>query len=108
MMHRKFNENEIFISGYAKLPSNITASKLYEVIALVVLVDKKTGKILEAECTLSTRLGRDFVNYILIGKNINDVEKISKEMDEKYFGTAQKAVVTAFKNCKKKYDSITF
>jgi hypothetical protein len=27
-------------------------------------------------------------------------------MDEKYFGSAQKAVVTAFKNCKKKYDAI--
>jgi len=107
MMHRKFKDNEIFISGYAKLPSNITASKLYEVIALVVLLDKNTGDILDAECTLSTRLGRDFVNYILIGNNINDVEKISKEMDEKYFGTAQKAVVTAFKNCKKKYDSIS-
>jgi hypothetical protein len=72
----------------------------------VVLVDRKTGEILDAECTLSTRLGRDFVNYILIGNNINDVEKINKEMEEKYFGSAQKAVVTAFKNCKKKYDAI--
>ena len=107
MIHREFNDNEIFVSGYAKLPSNITASKLYEVIAVVILVDKNTGDILDAECTLSTRLGRDFVNYILIGKNIKDVEIINKEMDEKYFGTAQKAVVTAFKNCKKKYDSIS-
>jgi len=106
MIHREFKDNEIFISGYAKLPSNITASKLYEVIAVVILVDKNTGNILDAECTLSTRLGRDFVNYILIGNNIKDVENISKEMDEKYFGSAQKAVVTAFKNCKKKFDSI--
>ncbi|SRR6056297_991602 len=102
-MHRTFSKNEIFLSGYAKLPSNITASKLYEEIAVCIVVDRNTGEIRDAECTLSTMLGREFVNDIVIGSNIKDLEKANKVLENKYHGSAQKAIITALKNCQKKF-----
>jgi CheY-specific phosphatase CheX len=97
---------EIFLTGYAKLPSNITASKMYEVIAVGLLIKSETGEILEAECTLSTQLANKFVSRMLVGKNINQMEEIENVIDISYFGSAKKAIKTAAQNCKKKYDSI--
>ncbi|HAE43860.1 MAG TPA: hypothetical protein DCG34_13250 [Clostridiales bacterium] len=97
---------EIFLTGYAKLPSNITASKMYEVIAVGLLIKSATGEILEAECTLSTALANKFVARMLVGRNINRMEEIENVIDSSYFGSAKKAIKTAIQNCKKKFDSI--
>ena len=73
---------------------------------MCIVVDKETGSIKDAECTLSTMLGREFVNNIIIGRNINNLEAINKILEDKYHGSAQKAIITALRNCKKKYDSL--
>ncbi|KUK74116.1 MAG: hypothetical protein XD91_0164 [Clostridiales bacterium 38_11] len=99
---------EIFVTGYAKLPTNITASKMYEVIAVGLLIKSETGEILEAECTLSTQLANKFVSRMLVGNNINQMDEIENVIDISYFGSAKKAVKTAVQNCKKKFDSIFF
>jgi CheY-specific phosphatase CheX len=97
---------EIFVTGYAKLPTNITASKMYEVIAVGLLIKSETGEILEAECTLSTQLANKFVSRMLVGKNINQMDEIENVIDISYFGSAKKAIKTAAQNCKKKFDAI--
>jgi len=99
-------QNEIFISGYAKLPSQITASKLYEVIAIGLIVDKESGKILNADCSLATKIAVEFVKDLLLGENLNDIEAINEKIHKYYFGSAKKALVTAISSCKKKYDEI--
>jgi hypothetical protein len=98
--------DEIFITGYAKLPSNITATKMYEVIAMGILINTYTGEIIEVDCTLSTEIGKKFISKILKGKNLNDIEEIENIIDISYFGSAKKAIKTAVQNCKKKYDSL--
>ena len=98
--------DDIFVTGYAKLPSNITATKMYEVIAVGLLIKTYTGEIIEAECTLSTSLANRVVAGILIGKNIREMDDIEHELDVTYFGSAKKAIKTAVQNCKKKFESI--
>jgi len=104
-MNEKFAD-EIFVTGYAKLPSNITATKLYEVIAVGLLIRTQTGEIIEAECTLSTSLANRVVSGILMGMNIKQIDEIEYLIDTTYFGSAKKAIKTAVQNCKKKYESI--
>jgi hypothetical protein len=98
--------DEIIITGYAKLPSNITARKLYEVIAVALLVNTHTGVIVEADCTLSTNLAKNFTNDMLRGRSLNNMEDIEYTIDTAYFGSAKKAIKTAVQNCKKRYDSL--
>lgn len=99
-------ENEIFISGYAKLPNQITASKLYEVIAIALIIDRNSGKIINADCSLATKLSVDFVRNLLINENINKIEKIQERFNNYYFGSAKKALITAILSCKRKFDEI--
>lgn len=101
------NRNEIFISGYAKLPSNITASKLYEVIAVGLIVNKEDGTIIDSDCSLATSMAIDYVKGILKGENINKFEQIEKKINNHYYGSAKKSLISALFNCKRKFEEIT-
>lgn len=99
-------KNEVFLTGYAKLPEGITARELYGVVALAITVDKKTGEILDAEPTLSTYLGRSFVKDLLVGENITDLNTIEAKVQKHYFGSAKKAILTTIKSCHKTFNKI--
>ena len=94
----KERENTIFLTGYAKLPTAITAEKLYQVIAIGVEVDPNTGIIIDADCTLATELGRNFFKKVTVGHNLETGdEALIKEFERRYHGSARKAVITALK-----------
>lgn len=97
---------EIFISGYAKLPTGTTAEELYKVIAVGILVDKNTGDILDADCTVVTDVAKKLIKKILIGKNILNFEEIEKIINERYFGNVKKALISSTKKCHDKFKVI--
>lgn len=88
----------IFITGYAKLPTSITAEKLYKVIAIGVEIDPKTGIIVEADCTLATEVGRNFLKKLIKGYCLFDgIDSLIKIIETRYYGSARKAIITALK-----------
>lgn len=95
--------NEIFVTGYAKLPQGITATEMYTVIAVGMLVDANTGVIIDVDCSLITSVARNFVKKLMCGRNINDLDKIEAVFNDKYHGSARKALISAFKTCNEKY-----
>lgn len=97
---------EIFVTGYAKLPKGITATELYRVIAVGLIVDKNTGIIVDADCSLVTRVAKEFFREIVIGKSLNEYQEIHDEFKDKYFGSAKKALISALKTCAEKYKQI--
>ena len=62
---------KVFLSGYAKLPENTTAQKLYNHLVLVVTVQTPQGTILDADCTMATQLGRQFIQELLAGYDLH-------------------------------------
>lgn len=90
--------NIVLFSGYAKLPSGTASSEVYGVMALVVLIDVQTGIIVEADCTLSTRMAEGFVAHLLVGKEIdNGPEEIIALINAVYQGSAKKVIITALR-----------
>lgn len=100
------NPDTVFFSGYAKLPAGITASEMYSVVGVIIVVDMHTAKIVEADCTLATQVGRDFVKKLLVGHAMsNCLNPLLREIDCRYQGSAKKAIVTALKIIYDKYRS---
>ncbi len=98
------NQDLVLFSGYAKLPTGITASEMYKVIGIVVVVDMNTGIIVDADCTLATQLARKHVSKALVGYNLNNgAEPIQPIIDHIYQGSAKKAVSTAIRIIADKY-----
>ncbi|HML31578.1 MULTISPECIES: DUF3870 domain-containing protein [Sporomusa] len=100
------NRNKrILFSGYAKLPTGITASEIYKVIGVVLSIDEDTGTIMEADCTLATAVARNHVASILVGKSIANPESLVRVVDKTYQGSAKKAIITAIRIIYDKYRS---
>lgn len=96
--------NLILFSGYAKLPTGITAGELYKTIGLIVIVDVKTGEIVQADCTLATELASRHVADALIGHYLNaGPEELCRRIDRVYQGSAKKAIITALRIIYDKY-----
>ncbi len=99
-------KNKIFVSGYARLPHGITASELYTVMCVGLLINTKTHIIEKAECSLVTELAKNFFEEIVTGKNINDIDIIIEELNESYYGSAKKSLISCLKLCNEKYKMI--
>jgi hypothetical protein len=99
-------DKRVLFSGYAKLPTGITATELYRVIGLVILVDMNTETIVEADCTLATQVARNHVAKTLIGQTLKyGPEPLVRLLDQVYQGSAKKAIITALRISYDKYRS---
>ena len=100
------NLKQVLFSGYAKLPAGITASEMYKVIGLIVIVDVDSGEILEADCTLATELARRCVTTALTGQTLqHGPDQGISMIDQVYQGSAEKAIITALRIIYDKYNS---
>lgn len=99
-------KNEVFVTGYAKLPQGITASELYTVICVGLLVDRESGVILDAECSLVTSLAKRVFKTLVVDQNIREIELIEKKFVDHYFGSAKKALISAMRTCHEKFSQI--
>lgn len=100
------SENEILLTGYARLPKGITATEIYGSVAIGILADIKTGTIMDIECSLVTGLARNFVRRLVKGHNLKEFDKIEAVFTKHYYGSAEKALITAIKRCCDKYIQI--
>lgn len=96
----------VLFSGYAKLPTGITASEMYKVIGLILVIDIDTGEIIEADCTLATHVARRHVSEMLAGQSLkNGPDQALRLIDQVYQGSAKKAIITALRIIYDKYRS---
>ena len=95
--------DRIFVSGYAKFPQNITGHELYKDVAIGLLIDKQTGKIIDVDCSLITRTAREFAAEILIGRNIRNLEPAVADFENHYFGHARGALIASLQSAQKQY-----
>ncbi len=98
------DDNTVLISGYAKLPNNITAEVVYDTLVLAILFDKRTGIVIEAEVSMVTELSKHFIKELLTGYNLNDgPDGLIRLFDLHYLGNAKKALETAVRMVCTKY-----
>ncbi len=96
--------NTVLLSGYAKLPTNITAEMVYEMLAVAVLFDRRSGIILEAEASMVTNIARKFIAGLLVGYNLNDgPDELMEDFETYYHGNAKRALETAIRMIFSKY-----
>ncbi len=94
----------IFLTGYAKLPDGITASEMFRVVGIGLEVERTTGIVVAADCTLATEVGRRFFRKLVEGRRlVEDFAVVVEEVELRYLGNAQKALITAMRIARDKY-----
>ena len=89
---------KVFLSGYAKLPDHTTAQKLYTHLVLGATVELPQGTILDADCTMATQLGREFIRELLTGYDLHQGPGPAIEaLNHTYYGHLRRALQTCIK-----------
>lgn len=92
--------------GYSKLPGSIPAGDVYYNVSLGIEVDMQSKVILETDVTLPTSLARRIIRSCINGYSIEtDLEKIERNIRDRYRGDAQKAVLSAFRKAYERFQS---
>ncbi len=97
---------EVFVTGYAKFPKNITGKEFYNDLGIGLIIDRENGEIKDADCTLVTRTGKKFVLEILRGESLLDIDLLVNKVENNYYGQAQNAIIAALKLACQKYHCI--
>ncbi|OCS92500.1 DUF3870 domain-containing protein [Caryophanon latum] len=101
-----FHDQIIYVIGDAQVSQNNPISKQYNQFFLGVAVDRSNGIIVDVDCSATVSLTVKFIASLLVNYNIND-EKIVSNIQNRYFGSSQKALLVAFKDVQRKYNQIT-
>lgn len=95
----------IIVTAYAKAPQNTSVYEAYKHIGIVLEIDRKTRKIVDAEFTLLTNLAKDYFKRLFIGYCMDDgVEGILKKIDKCYFAPSMNSFNVALKSAFRRYE----
>ncbi|HWQ77333.1 MAG TPA: DUF3870 domain-containing protein [Anaerovoracaceae bacterium] len=99
-----YDKNTVFVVGHGKTGIDNAITSNYKIFFIGFVIDTSSDEIVDLECTSALDITRRFIGSIFLGKNFAAYdEKLEKEILSRYFGTSQKAVVTAYKDAQKRY-----
>ncbi|MDV2685978.1 DUF3870 domain-containing protein [Alkalihalophilus lindianensis] len=101
-----FDKDSIYLVGEAKSPSNNPITEQYKVFFIGFVVDRTTGKIIEAEATSILSITSSFIRHLFVGKNMRDTDQVIQAIEESYHGSSQKAVIVSFRHASQKFNQI--
>lgn len=99
-----YSKNTIYILGTSKISKNDPISAFYDILFIGVILDRDSGEIVDSTCNMVRDVTNDFIKSILMGYHIiEDIDDIIDEIQTRFYGMAQKAVVAAIKDARNKY-----
>lgn len=105
MMHET---DTILVVGQAKPSREDAIFNLHGEFYISLVVRKESGEIVDLECNTILSVTRNFVVSLLLGKSLKtDMQKIEKEIRERYFALTQKPLIACMKDAHNRYMVIT-
>lgn len=99
-----FAESTIYIVGNAKTQQNNPITQHYGQFFIGFVVEKDGGQILACGISAMISVTNEFISSLFVGRTLlDDVEAVRLLLENRYFGSSQKAILTAYKDAQKKY-----
>lgn len=93
-----------YFCGYAKMPSNVSASEVYGSLTLGLKIDLETTVILETSVTLLSGLAKEMIQEYFVGKRVVlDYEDIVAEIQYRHQGGVCKALLKAYDDIRRNF-----
>jgi len=102
-----FPNETIYVIGDSKTSSNNPIMQQYNSYFIGLVINSSSHQIVEAECSSTIPLTSKFVKSLFTGRYMYEQEEIIFEIENRYFGSSQKALIVAFKNAHIKYYQVT-
>lgn len=101
------NNQTIYITGEARTTIDNAITKVFGTFYIAFEIMPSTDEIVDVDCNATLRLTRDFVNRLFLNHNIiEDEEILKKEIITRYFGSSNKAILTAYHDALQHYKNL--
>lgn len=102
-----FGKDTIYVVGNAKTQSDNAITTQYGKFFIGFVINRQNGNIIACDATATLNITNEFIRSLLVDKNINDdPNTIKKEIEDRYFGSSQKAILVAYKDAQKQFIDI--
>ena len=99
-----YGRDTIYIIGIAKSQQHNPITQQYGRFLLGFVVNKDTGIIESCGSTVVMKSTYDFLDELFRGRNIDtESELIRSELENRYFGASQKAIMVAFRDAQRRF-----
>lgn len=99
-----YGRDTIYIIGIAKSQQHNPITQQYGRFLLGFVVNKDTGIIESCGSTVVMKSTYDFLDEMFRGRNIDtESELIRSELENRYFGASQKAIMVAFRDAQRRF-----
>lgn len=102
-----YSKDTVYIVGHGKTSCDNAITSNFKIFFIGFVVDTKDDKIVDLECSATISITSRFVHDLFAGKSLAEYDpETEAEIARRYYGTSQKAIITAYKDAVKKYKEI--
>lgn len=95
----RYGPNTILAAGMSRALNTALNSAESELLLLVLILDRDSGRILDAECNIILGINSDYIASLLVGRNFyQELDEIILSIQQQYFGPGQRALIVCLKD----------
>ena len=101
---KTYPPDSVFVTGVARVSKEDAINAMYGTFTLSLVVDVKTGTIINCSANMIMSDTIDFLRQIIEGKNlVTDTDLITDLLKKRFLARSQKAVVAALKDAQNRF-----
>ena len=101
---KTYPPDSVFVTGVARVSKEDAINAMYGTFTLSLVVDVKTGTIINCSANMIMSDTIDFLRQIIEGKNlVTDTDLITDLLKNRFLALSQKAVVAALKDAQNRF-----
>lgn len=102
-----YDKSTVYIIGHGKTSSENAITSNFKIFFIGLVIDTKDDIVVDMECSATISITSRFISDMFIGKSFAEYDpQIEEDIKKRYYGTSQKALVTAYKDAVIKYREI--
>ena len=95
----RYGPTTILAAGMSRALNPALNSAESELLLLVLILDRDSGRILDAECNIILGINSDYIASLLVGRNFyQELDEIILSIQQQYFGPGQRALIVCLKD----------
>ena len=102
-----YSKDTVYIVGHGKTSCDNAITSNFKIFFIGFVVDTTDDRIVDLECSATISITSRFVHDLFIDKSLGEFDPaVEQEITKRYYGSSQKAIITAYKDAVKKYKEI--
>ncbi|MBN2898426.1 MAG: DUF3870 domain-containing protein [Clostridia bacterium] len=99
-----YSKDTVYVVGHGRTGTDNAITAHFKIFFIGFIIDSATDTVVDLGCSVTVAITEKFIQSIFIGKKFDEYHsEIEDEIQRRYFGSSQKAIIIAYKDALKKY-----